>query len=122
MNERSLTMRRLGMKSDTKMGFAWASLFIGMVFLALFGGCTKPELEQVRISPQKVTLFPGESATFKAVALSASGQPISVENLKWSVEGDAGIVNGSGRFTAKRPGKATVVPQSRAAPAKLWSP
>lgn len=97
------------MRSDMKIRFAWASLFIGMVFLALFGGCTKPELEQVRISPQEASLFPGGSATFKAVALSASGQPISVENFKWSVEGDAGIVDGSGRFTAKRPGKATVV-------------
>ena len=97
------------MRSDMKIRFAWASLFIGMVFLAFFGGCTKPELEQVRISPQEASLFPGGSATFKAVALSASGQPISVENFKWSVEGDAGIVDGSGRFTAKRPGKATVV-------------
>jgi hypothetical protein len=100
---------RVGMRPAAKMGLPWASLFIGMVFLALFGGCTKPELEQVRISPQEASLFPGESTTFKAVALSASGQPISVENFKWSVEGNAGIVDGSGRFTAERPGKATVV-------------
>jgi plastocyanin len=97
------------MRLDARTILPWRSLFFGMVFLGMVFGCTKPELDQVRVTPKESTLRVGETATFKAVAVSASGKLISGKGFRWSVDGDAGTVDDSGRFTAQKPGEVTVV-------------
>jgi plastocyanin len=97
------------MRLDARMRLSWVFLFFWVVFLVMVSGCTQPKLDQVRVTPEEITLGVGETATFKAVAVSASGQLISGEGFRWSVEGDAGTVDSSGRFTAQKPGEITVV-------------
>jgi hypothetical protein len=84
-------------------------LFASVLLLSLLAACGKPQLAQVQVTPETETLMVGESATFKAVGLSAKGDIIPDTQFHWIVEGEAGSIDQSGRFTAERPGQGHVI-------------
>lgn len=75
-------------------------------------GCGKPELDSVDIAPGEETLAVGGAVTFKAVPRSKDGKEMADISVQWRVEGDAGTIDAAGKFTALKPGQATVIAEA----------
>lgn len=80
-----------------------------MVFLLGLAGCGKPELKEVRVSPAEKEIMVGESIEFEVEGLSGKGERMAEVAFQWSLEGDAGAIDNSGRFEARKPGKVQVI-------------
>jgi len=81
--------------------------FFSFMFAA---GCGKKqeEIKSVKIKPENPSVRVGETLRFSAVPLSGGWSRIQGVTVQWNVDGDAGIIDQDGLFTAEKPGKAMV--------------
>ena len=94
----------------TGRGFFPYGFLILTVFLIIgLLGCGEPQLERVQVTPEEKTLMVGESVSFNAVGFSSKGKEMPDLVFHWSIEGEAGSMDKSGRFTAEKPGQATII-------------
>lgn len=122
-----LTIRTLNLKEE-KMNPRMPRKFhfLGICFLLLifvFMGCgepeqppkpePKPELEKVEISPAESVVFVDEQVSFTASGISDKGEQMPDIRFNWSLNNDVGVIDDSGRFTAKIPGKVTITASAK---------
>ena len=84
-------------------------LVLMITVLLVVGGCGKPKLEEIKVTPGEKTLTVGESTTFEAVALSDKDKKMPEVTFQWTTEGNIGSVDSSGRFTAEKPGEGAII-------------
>lgn len=84
-------------------------LLLAIIATAGLWGCAEPKLEKIQVAPEEAVLHVGESESFKATPLSNKGDVMPGVTVRWSVEGEAGSVDQSGRFVAQKPGQAEVI-------------
>jgi hypothetical protein len=81
----------------------------GLMLFFLVAGCGKPEPESIWVYPQQANLNVDESIKFNASVVSEENEKIPDASVTWSVEGEAGTIDENGKFTAQKPGEATVI-------------
>ena len=82
--------------------------FLIVFSMAFFTGCGEPRVERIQVTPDPITLSVGQTAQFNAKPLTGKGEEVPGRAPLWSVEGDAGVVDPSGLFTARKPGEVWV--------------
>lgn len=88
--------------------FSYIISILGIISLFALPGCGNSEPDRVEVSPVEKTLEIGDSYQFTATAW-AKDKKLSNMHFEWQVEGDAGAVDNSGRFTAQKPGQAVII-------------
>ncbi len=83
--------------------------FLIVLSMAFFSGCGEPRVERIQVTPDPITLSVGQTAQFKAKPLTGKGEEVPGVALRWSVEGEAGVVDPAGMLTAHKPGEVLVV-------------
>ena len=79
--------------------------------LCLFA-CGDAGPDRIQIRPQETSLEIGEDFQFKAKAFTKDNKEIPNTVFAWQVQGDAGSINESGKFLAKRPGEVIILAKS----------
>jgi len=91
------------------IGGVWIILFVAL--FAIFG-CGKPEPDRIEVTPAEKVIAIGETIDFSAAVLSKDGEQIADVATTWRVDGDAGTIDSTGRFSASKPGNVEIIAES----------
>jgi len=68
----------------------------------------KPQVAKIEITPPILKMKPGDQNNFTAVAYDSSNKPIPDAQMTWSVSGNVGQIDNTGKFSARQSGSAQV--------------
>jgi len=68
----------------------------------------KPQVAKIEITPPILRMKPGDLNNFTAVAYDSSNKPIPDAQLTWSVSGNVGQIDNTGKFVARQSGSGQV--------------
>ena len=93
------------------IGGVWIILLVAL--FAIFG-CGKPQPDTIEVTPAEKAIVIGETIDFSAVVRSKDGEQLADVATTWRVDGDAGTIDSTGRFSASKPGNVGIIAESGA--------